>query len=182
MTVTHDEIQSTVTRYMEYHPGERDHLEPLIRALAECRQVTSRSEFNGGHVTCGAVVIDHDRNLLLLQHKALKKWLLPGGHVEPQDGSLMLAALRELEEETGISWHGAVSPPGHDVTPVDIDLHQIPVNPDKGEPAHWHADFRFAFWVKEPTVRLQYEEVTGWKWRPRTEAPTAKLAAKLADL
>lgn len=42
----------------------------------------------------------------------------------------------ELEEETGISWHGAVAQVGHDVIPVDIDLHTIPASPAKGEPEH----------------------------------------------
>ncbi|MGH3117792.1 MAG: NUDIX hydrolase, partial [Gaiellales bacterium] len=68
------------------------------------------------------------------------------------------------------------------VTPVDIDVHAIPANPAKGEPAHWHADFRYAFWVKEPVIRLQLEEVDGYAWRPLTDAPTTKLANKITHL
>lgn len=103
-------------------------------------------------------------------------------HLEPGDDGLRYAALRELEEEAGISSQHTVTPPGGDVTPIDIDLHTIPVNSAKGEPEHWHADFRFAFWVSDAQVSLQYDEVIGWKWRPHTDAPTLKLAAKLADL
>jgi 8-oxo-dGTP pyrophosphatase MutT (NUDIX family) len=182
MSITADEIRTTVTRYLGEHPSEADHLAPLLQALDTGADLTSRKEFNGGHVTCGAVVIDHDRRLLLIQHKALGKWLLPGGHLEPQDDGLLHAALRELEEETGISWHGAVTPPGHDVTPADIDIHTIPANPAKEEPEHWHADFRWAFWVKEPKVVLQAEEVDGYAWRSHADAPTSKLAIKINDL
>jgi 8-oxo-dGTP pyrophosphatase MutT (NUDIX family) len=102
--------------------------------------------------------------------------------VEPEDTGLMRAALRELAEETGVSWLGAASPTGHDVVPVDIDVHAIPANPVKGEPAHWHADFRYAFLVKEPVVRLQHDEVDGYAWRPRGDAPGTKLAQKIAQL
>ncbi|SDH20129.1 hypothetical protein SAMN05421505_112152 [Sinosporangium album] len=94
----------------------------------------------------------------------------------------MLAALRELEEETGISWDGAVSPPGQNLTPIDIDIHLIPANPAKGEPEHWHADIRWAFRVAEPKVVLQAEEVEGYAWRSFANAPTPKLAAKLPAL
>jgi 8-oxo-dGTP pyrophosphatase MutT (NUDIX family) len=182
MSITTDEIRTTVTRYLGRHPDETEHLWALTEALDAGADLTSRTEFNGGHVTCGAVVIDNRRRLLLIQHIVLQKWLLPGGHLEPQDDGLLYAALRELEEETGISWHGAVTPPGHDVTPVDIDVHTIPANPARGEPEHWHADFRWAFWVKEPKVVLQAEEVEGYAWRPRSDAPTPKLAAKIDAL
>ncbi|GII90521.1 NUDIX hydrolase [Sinosporangium siamense] len=164
MSITTDEIRASVARYLKRYPGEAGHLRPLTDALASGKELTSRKQFDGGHVTCGAVVIDDTGKLLLIQHKTLGKWLLPGGHLEPQDVGLLHASLRELEEETGISWHGAVSPPGQDHTPVDIDIHTIPASPSKGEPEHWHADFRWAFRVKEPKVVLQVEEVDGYAW------------------
>jgi 8-oxo-dGTP pyrophosphatase MutT (NUDIX family) len=90
--------------------------------------------------------------------------------------------LRELEEETGISWHDAIAPPGHDVMPVDIDIHAIPANAAKDEPDHWHADFRYVFRVTEPQVHVQVIEVDGYAWLDRSEAPTPKLAAKITCL
>ncbi|MBA9001941.1 NUDIX hydrolase [Thermomonospora cellulosilytica] len=182
MSISTDEIRSTLARYLDRHPDEADHLRPLAEALTAGANLTSRKEFAGGHVTCGAVVIDDDRRLLLIRHKALGRWLLPGGHLEPEDVSLPGAALRELAEETGISWQDAVAPPGDDITPLDIDVHAIPANPAKGEPEHWHADFRWVLRVREPKVVLQAEEVDGYAWRPRADAPTPRLAAKLAAL
>ncbi|MCD0453809.1 NUDIX domain-containing protein [Actinocorallia sp. API 0066] len=183
MTIKHQEIRATLTRYLAAHPNETEHLTPLLNALnSDTRDLTSRHTFNGGHITCGAVVIDPDQRLLLIEHNALSKWLLPGGHLEPEDNSLIQATLRELEEETGISWHSTISPPGHDATPLDIDIHTIPANPTKNEPEHWHADFRYTFHVNEPAVRLQHEEVSGFAWRNLSDAPTPKLAGKLAHL
>ncbi|WP_346110287.1 hypothetical protein [Nonomuraea maheshkhaliensis] len=57
---------------------------------------------------------------------------------------------------------------------MDIDVHEIPANPAKPEPAHWHADFRFAFWVKDTPITLQAEEVSAFGWRSPADLPTVR--------
>jgi 8-oxo-dGTP pyrophosphatase MutT (NUDIX family) len=180
MTVTNGEIADTLDRYLAGHPEERDTLQPLLDALDSEAELASRATVPV-HVTCGAAVIDDIRRVLMIHHKTLDKWLLPGGHLEESDSALLLAALRELEEETGIPWQVAVSPPAMDIVPADIDIHLIPANPAKGEPEHWHADFRYALWVKNPDVQLQLDEVTDYAWRSPAELQTARLITKISQ-
>ncbi|MEU3139985.1 NUDIX domain-containing protein [Nocardiopsis alba] len=181
MTVTRPEIDHVLAKYLDRHPGETDDMALLLHALDEGHDITSRKEFRTGHVTAGAAVVDPQGRVLMIRHKALDRWLLPGGHLEPEDQSLLGASLRELEEETGIPWQQVVSPPTHDVTPADIDIHRIPANPAKDEPEHHHFDFRYAHWVEDTDVRLQLDEVTDFVWRPLSDLPS-NLARKLAPV
>lgn len=182
MTVTHPEIRYVLSRYLDRYPDEVRDMALLFHALNEAHDVTSRKEFRIGHVTAGAAVVDPAGRVLMIRHKALGKWLLPGGHVEPEDANLLGASLRELEEEAGIPWQHAVSPPAQDVAPIDIDIHTIPANPAKGEPEHVHFDFRYAHWVEDTDVQLQLEEVTDFEWRPVSDIPSGQLATKLATV
>jgi 8-oxo-dGTP diphosphatase len=54
-------------------------------------------------VAVGAVVVDHDRLLMVRRGRgpAAGRWSVPGGHVEPGE-TLAEAVTRELREETGI--------------------------------------------------------------------------------
>jgi len=54
-------------------------------------------------VGVGAVVIKDGKVLLVKRRNppSANKWSLPGGHVEPGEG-ILEAAVRELEEETGV--------------------------------------------------------------------------------
>jgi hypothetical protein len=61
-------------------------------------------------------------------------------------------------------------------------VHAIPASPAKGEPDHWHADFRYAFRVRETQIRLQLDEVNDYAWRDPADLPTARLVAKLSRL
>src|SRR3954453_3128885 len=81
----------------------------------------SRLIYTPGHVTCTGVVLSPDRHsVLLVHHRRLRRWLLPGGHVEAEDESPAETAKREVLEETGAELQ-AVEP-----TLVGCDVHAIP--------------------------------------------------------
>jgi 8-oxo-dGTP pyrophosphatase MutT (NUDIX family) len=161
MGISSDHIRATVTAYTNVHPEEKEVLAVVLEGLDSGADLSSRRTFPL-HVTAGAVLVDHSGAVLLVRHNALGKYLTPGGHLEPEDTDLMGAALRELREETGIRTD--VEPLSPD--PVHIDVHDIPANDAKGEPAHQHADVRYLFRTTGPvTVTLQEEEVSGVEWR-----------------
>jgi 8-oxo-dGTP pyrophosphatase MutT (NUDIX family) len=178
MTISNAHIRAALGGYLDRYPDERDDARLLAEALEAEHELSSRKEFRIGHATAGAIVLDPDGRVLMIHHNALDTWLLPGGHLEPEDGSLYEASLRELAEETGIAPDHVES--DSDPLPVDIDIHRIPDSPTKGEPAHWHFDFRFLFRTRSPRVRLQAEEVGSHAWNPPGLVPSQRLAAKLS--
>ncbi|MFG5723180.1 NUDIX hydrolase [Streptomyces murinus] len=162
MPITAQHVRDTVDAYLADHPDEKDALASLCEAIEKAGDsIASRKEFPG-HVTAGAALVRPDGRVLTIEHRALRTWLLPGGHVENGDASLRDAALRELAEETGIS-REQVEPDGE--APLHIDVHTIPANGAKGEPEHLHFDFRFLFRTTADAVELQEEEVTNYSWQ-----------------
>ncbi|MFD7324762.1 NUDIX domain-containing protein [Streptomyces sp. NPDC059875] len=180
MPLSSSHIRQLITGYLERHPDERPNLTELLGALDEGADVTSRSTLPG-HITCSAVVIDRDRNVLHIHHKASGKTLAPGGHAEAGDRTLHRVALREVHEEAGIPPGALTLTPAFMDGPIDIDVHDIEARPDKGEVAYRHYDFRFVFYLAGgmPEIELQSEEVSGAEWLPFGEVSSPTLRAKL---
>jgi hypothetical protein len=62
-------------------------------------------------------------------------------------------------------------------------VHPIPENPAKGEPDHFHVDFRFVFRTTgSELVTLQEEEVSGYTWRPVASIADDRLRARVEAL
>lgn len=161
MPISTAHIASILNHYLDQHPDEKRNLEPLADLLTvQGADPSSRTEFRG-HATASVVLINDAGRILHIEHIALGLLLRPGGHLEEGDTTLQAAALRELEEETGIPAH-AVTPLSE--TPLHIDAHTIPANPRKGEPEHTHYDFRFVFRTTSDVRALQEEEVSGSVW------------------
>jgi 8-oxo-dGTP pyrophosphatase MutT (NUDIX family) len=130
----------------------------------------SRSQFIPGHITTTGVVLHPDcEAVLLIYHRRLERWLLPGGHVELEDMRIFDAARREVLEETG-----AQLPPEPDPPMVGIDVHGIP--PNKREPLHYHHDLIFGF--RAPSGNLaRGHEVREARW-----FEIAKLGSEVPEL
>lgn len=105
----------------------------------------SRAHFDPGHFTASSFVIAPDRRrILLILHSKFGIWLQPGGHVDPEDVDIAAAARREVAEETGLAGP-AIERSELFAGLLDVDIHDIPANPRKGEPSHQHLDVRFCF-------------------------------------
>ena len=88
-----------------------------------------------GHFTGSAWLVSCDgERVLLTHHRKLNAWLQLGGHADG-DADLSRVALREAEEESGLT--DLVVEPAI----FDIDRHRIPARPN--EPEHWHYDVRY---------------------------------------
>jgi 8-oxo-dGTP pyrophosphatase MutT (NUDIX family) len=162
--------------YRTAFPQDAALVNELINLLAYYGTEFFNRTNKDGHVTCGAVLVDEQRRVLLIHHNALDKWLTPGGHVESTDNSLEFAARRELAEETGVKEGvDAVS----DI-PIHIDRHTIPANPKKWEGQHAHWDLRFLFTALNRDVSLQLEEVSGFEWREVALLPPT-LAGRIVE-
>lgn len=156
--------------YLDRFPEDRRTIDQLRQLIEAGADVTSRKETRG-HVTCGGIVVGVDGRILMVHHRILDRWLFPGGQVEPGDASLRESALREIQEETGLTPENIATFGDFDMIPVHIDCHRIPANPTKGEPDHQHFDFRFIFRGNTAALRTQEEEVLGCEWVSADLAP-----------
>jgi 8-oxo-dGTP pyrophosphatase MutT (NUDIX family) len=134
--------------------------ELILQLLAHTPTPLSRAQFTPGHITTTGLVLHPDSDaVLLIQHRRLSRWLLPGGHVEPEDQTIFDAVRREVLEETGVQIPSNLDPPL-----AGMDVHGIP--PGKGEPLHYHHDLIFAFRAETASLIGQEAEVREARWFP----------------
>jgi 8-oxo-dGTP pyrophosphatase MutT (NUDIX family) len=122
-----------------------------------------------GHVTGSALIVDKtlDRVLLTL-HRKLNKWLQLGGHCDG-DPHVEATALKEAEEESGLTGLEFFSSSVFSVgTTFDLDVHLIPAR--KEEPAHFHYDVRFLVIANDPPQIKISEESQDLRWFSLEEA------------
>lgn len=117
-----------------------------------------------GHITGSAWIINNDRSkVLLVKHAVLNKWLQPGGHADG-DENVSRVAMREANEETGLT-NLTLAASGI----LDIDIHRIPERKDLSFPAHDHYDIRFMFRADESDELKISDESTDLRWIGLTE-------------
>ena len=110
----------------------------------------SRHQYTPGHITATGLVLAPDgERLLLIHHRRLDRWLLPGGHVDRDDAEIWDTARREVIEETGVLLADSV--------PVldGLDVHGIPGK--RGEPYHLHHDLIFHFQAVAEELQVSEE-------------------------
>ncbi len=143
--------------YAERHPSETPLAADFAELLAdEAAFERSRTQ---GHFTGSAWLVSGDgERVLLTHHRKLGRWLQLGGHADG-DADLARVALREAEEESGLSDLAV------ELSVFDLDRHLIPARGE--EAAHWHYDVRYvvracaseSFAVSEESLALAWRSI-----------------------
>lgn len=166
--VSQQYLLGLVDEYQNIYKGEdADVSSLLIDQLNEEEDVFDRKNFSGHITSSGLVLNESFDKILLVNHKFLKMWLQPGGHVEG-NAEIYKEAVREITEETALQnfslhpWHAKNKSLD---TPFSIDSHNIPASGKKNEAKHVHHDFTYVF-VGSSNQKLvrQIEEVDGAEW------------------
>jgi 8-oxo-dGTP diphosphatase len=139
------------------------------------------------HYTASAIVFDEPhQNVLLIHHNKVGLWLYPGGHIDPNEDPAQ-AALREVNEETGIHAH-VISTPAF--VHAAVDSHPAPwvivemTVTDSKVGQHRHIDHVYVCRASAdaglPTAQL--DEVAGAHWVPLDGIVGLPTPAELPEL
>jgi 8-oxo-dGTP pyrophosphatase MutT (NUDIX family) len=132
-------LHDALAAYTPSAPDEQSFKAAMVALLAGEPRALWRDAFSPGHFTGSALVCSRGRGkVLLMRHQHLHRWMQFGGHADGEP-DLARVALREASEESGFAERAFTPRPGI----LDVDIHPIPANPRKGEPAHRHFDVRY---------------------------------------
>jgi 8-oxo-dGTP pyrophosphatase MutT (NUDIX family) len=128
------------------------------------------------HATASALIVHPDSGRVLLRwHQRQQAWLQVGGHADAGETDALAIALREAQEETGLT----------DVTPWPTDdlrhVVIVKVSAGKGEPAHEHADLRFVLATSDPDAIVPEDADAPLRWLSLGDAMAATAEDNLCE-
>jgi ADP-ribose pyrophosphatase YjhB (NUDIX family) len=121
----------------------------------------------------------HESRTLLLLHRKLGKWLPPGGHIDPHELP-DVAALREVEEETGL--RVALLDGGSPLGTVQRLAQPLCILLEEIAPAHQHIDLIYVARVIEGEVQHAPQEAHEARWYDAVELGGNEVAPDVRDL
>ena len=156
------QLRQAFDGYSRRHPEHEEVAREFLALLDEGGVDPFTRERLAGHFTGSAWLVSADgKRALLTHHRKLQRWLQLGGHADG-DHDLTAVALREAEEESGLSGLTLASA---DI--FDLDRHWIPERKDV--PGHWHYDVRYVVVAGSNEAFVVSEESLELAWRPVTE-------------
>jgi len=151
-----------LTDWQAPNPAQ-DSLRHAVLAFVQARADACLRECVPGHVTASTLVLDDTgTQVLLTLHPRLGRWVQLGGHCEQDDDDIVVAALREATEESGVA--------GLRIAPELAAIHVHPVTCSLGVPTR-HLDLQFVARAPAGAQIALSDESDDLQWWPADALP-----------
>ena len=154
-------LKEQIEKYIPYNEQEVSDKELMLEYINTFDDVLTR-ENKMCHFTASNWIINKDRTkVLMIYHNIYKSWAWTGGHADG-DSDLLHVALKEAEEETGLSNLKLLSDGIFGLQILTVDSH---IKRGKYVSSHLHLDCCFLFEAnEEDELKIKEDENSGVKW------------------
>ncbi len=132
-------LMSQIQNYKPWNEQEQRDKEVILERLAKDSDIFCRTNLLA-HMSASAWVVNRERiKVLMVYHNIYHSWSWLGGHADGEK-DLLLVAIREVKEESGVSHVQAISEDIFSLEVLTVDGHE-----KKGEyvPSHLHLNITY---------------------------------------
>jgi 8-oxo-dGTP pyrophosphatase MutT (NUDIX family) len=163
-------LEKQIQDYITYNEQEENDKRVMLNYINYNHDVLTRSN-EIAHFTASAWVLNPNENkLLMIYHNIYKSWAWTGGHADGEE-DLLSVAIREVQEETGIT---KVVPVIDDIFSLEIITVDGHMKKGKYISSHLHLNVTFLLKALEyEKLVIKPDENKGVKWMEIEEAVAA---------
>lgn len=170
-------IQEIIRKYVERNPHQKNILAPLLTRTVKPNSDDALTDRNNsaGHVTSSVILIARKTHRMLqLSHPKYNLFLQPGSHIA--SGMNPLSNVKRILKSERLQGN-LVGEEADMMIPIDIDVHGIPKDEEKGEDEHTHYDFRYLAACED-----EFEmENSNYRWQDIQELKESETFKHLID-
>ena len=160
-------LYEQLQQYHPYNEQEANDCDVMLRLLEKEPNIFLR-ENRTAHFTASSWLLnrEHDK-VLMIYHNIYHSWAWTGGHADGEE-DLLAVAIREAEEETGVTGIIPIKDGIYSLEILTVDGHE-----KRGAyvSSHLHLNITYLLEADEEAVlRIKPDENSGVKWFPLEEA------------
>ncbi len=157
------ELKEQIEKYIPYNEQEENDKKIILDYMNRFDNLLTR-ENEIAHFTASSWTVNKERTkVLMIYHKIYNSWSWTGGHADGETDFLSVA-LREVQEETGVSHLQPVTP---DI--FSLDVLTVVGHMKKGKFISPHLHLNVAYLIEadeEQALTIAEEENSGVAWLP----------------
>lgn len=164
-------VRDIIEEYIPCDEQEAKDKEQMLIFIDSFDDVLTRDNLIG-HFTAAAFVVNKEKTkMAAIYHIITDGWTYPGGHADGEE-NLLMVALREAEEETGLKAKVLSDKPYL----ISTNLVKSHIKHGKYVPSHLHFDILYLMEADEnEPLKNSEDESKGVKWIPFDEIDNEKM-------